>query len=47
MSNDELYDAAMKAINDLFADQSVDRETARTNLQSLRDELDIMIDGLK
>jgi len=47
MSNDELYEEALKAINKLFADMSVSSETAISNLEGLRDEIDMMIDSLR
>jgi len=46
MSNEELYEAALKAIRDLFSDRSVDNDTARENLNGLRDEIDMLLDSL-
>jgi hypothetical protein len=47
MDNEELYDAALKAITDLFSDQSVSQSKARENLRGLRDEIDMYIDSLE
>lgn len=45
--NEELYEKAKQAIQDLFNDTSVDEHTALENLQGLRDEIDILIDALE
>jgi hypothetical protein len=47
MSNGDLYDVAVKAINDLFSDTSVSKETAIENLKSLRGEIGTLIDSLE
>jgi hypothetical protein len=47
MSNEQLYDAALKAITTLFSDQSVSQEEAANNLRALRDEINIMLDTLE
>ena len=47
MTNKELYDKAIKAINDLFGDISVSQEEARENLQGLMEEIGVMIDSLE
>ena len=46
MSNEELYQAAVDAINRLFSDQSVSRRDAKANLKNLRDEIDVLLDCL-
>jgi hypothetical protein len=45
--NDKLYDAALEAIEKLFTDVSVSKTTARQNMESLRDEIDVMIKALR
>ena len=45
--NETLYSKAMEAINALFEDQSVDVEEALINMNSLKDEIDILIEGLE
>jgi len=47
MNNEELYKAALKAINELFSDRSVSKEKAVDNLESLREEIDILIETLQ
>jgi hypothetical protein len=47
MSNKELYEAALGAINRLFSDRSVSQAEARRNLDALRDEITILIDALE
>lgn len=44
--NEELYDAAMKAITALFSDTSVPQVTTKENLESLAGEIEIMLDTL-
>jgi hypothetical protein len=46
VDNHELYEAAVDAITKLFSDRSVSQTTARNNLLSLKDEIDMMIDSL-
>jgi hypothetical protein len=46
MTNDELIEAAKKAITDLFGDTSVSKSTTRENLNELISEIEIMIDTL-
>lgn len=46
MDNEALYEGALKAVTTLFSDTSVSKEKAKENLESLRDEIDIMIDSL-
>lgn len=45
-SNEELYGNALEAIRNLFSDTSVSIENCKANLQSLKDEIDAMIDTL-
>ena len=47
MPKDELYDRALQIINDVFNDQSVDRDVTKRNLETLRDEIDVMLDALQ
>lgn len=47
MSNQDLYDAALNAINDLFDDMTFTKGEALENLKSLLGEIEIMIDGLE
>ncbi|MFA5416935.1 MAG: hypothetical protein WC341_00615 [Bacteroidales bacterium] len=46
MDNDELYQKALEAITALFSDNSVSQEKCRENLQSLKGEIDQLIDTL-
>lgn len=46
MNNHELYEAAMDAIRNLYNDKSVTVSECAINLQSLHDEIDIMLDAL-
>jgi len=46
MKNEELYKAALKAINALFADRSVSQEKAVENLEGLKEEIEILIESL-
>jgi len=47
MTNDELYDQAKKAIDELYSDMSVSQETTIENLETLIAEMEIMIDALE
>lgn len=47
MTNMEKYDRAREAIMDLHNDRSVPIEEAIINLRSLKDEIEILIEGLK
>ena len=47
MTNQELYDHAKEAVMDLHNDKSVSIEDAIINLETLKDEMDILIEGLK
>ena len=44
--NDELYEKALDAIQELFGDDSVSQSRARKNLGALKDEIDVMIETL-
>lgn len=46
-SNEELYENAKKAIEELFSDRSVSIQEAIGNLHALQDEIYIYIDALK
>ncbi len=45
--NQELYDTAIYAIEELFGDTSVSKEKAKENLESLIHEIEVMIQSLK
>jgi len=45
--NDELYDAVIKAIEDLFSDMSVPKEITKENLNNLISEIQTMIESLE
>lgn len=45
--NELLYKAAMEAINKLFCDQSVSPETTKENLNTLKDEIDMLLDSME
>lgn len=45
--NEELYEKALKAINELFNDDSVNAQIALDNMTSLRDEIETFIDALE
>jgi len=44
--NDKMVERAIAAIRELFADTSVSRATTKRNLESVRDEIDILLDTL-
>lgn len=44
--NEKLYDRANQAIHDLCSDTSVPVEKTKENLDLLRDEIDVLLDGL-
>jgi hypothetical protein len=46
MSHRELTDSASKAIDRVFADTSVDRETTHQSLERLSDEIAMMMDTI-
>lgn len=43
---DELVEKAKKAINDVYSDTSVDRETTKDRLTGLQDEIDLLLETL-
>lgn len=47
MEHDKLYEAAQKAVTDLFSDQSVSQAQTRESLQSLVEEIETMLDTLQ
>lgn len=47
MTNEELYNRALKAIEELFSDMTVPQSRARENLEALTDEIQIMLEGLE
>lgn len=47
MGHDELYEAAQKAITELFSDKSVSQAQTRESLQSLIEEIETMLDTLR
>jgi len=47
MNNDELYNQALEAIQELFGDTSVSTEDAIANLESLIGEIEVMISTLE
>ena len=47
MLNDTLYDNALKAIERYFRDQSVSIAETRAGLQSLQDEIVVMLDAIR
>ena len=47
MTNKELFDRAKEAVMELHNDRSVSKEEAILNLETLRDEMDMLIEGLK
>lgn len=46
MNNKDLYEKALQAIKSLFNDTSVSQEEAAQNLESLKWEIDIMLESL-
>jgi hypothetical protein len=44
--NENLYEQAKKAIDELFSDRSVSQEAAAENLRALRDEIAVLLDSL-
>ena len=40
---DILYEKALESINKMFSDISVSKEETKINLQSLKDEIDLLI----
>lgn len=47
MTNDELYERAVRAINDLYSDTSVSREETADNLNNLVWEIQILLETLE
>ncbi|MFH1722907.1 MAG: hypothetical protein ABH950_09925 [Candidatus Altiarchaeota archaeon] len=47
MDNEQLYEQARNAIEELFSDTSVSQEKAMENLQSLISEIQSMVEALK
>jgi len=47
LSNEDIYEIARDAIGDLFNDSLVDKETAKANLQGLRDEIDTLLESFE
>lgn len=45
--NEDLYEKALKAIEELFSDTSVSQREARKNLNGLISEIETMIDTLE
>jgi len=43
---DKLVEDAKKAIDEVFNDMSVDRETAKDRLTELQDHIDVMLETL-
>ena len=46
MNNEELYKNALSAINKLFSDTSVSKEETIDSLESLREEIDVLLGSL-
>lgn len=46
MTNMELFDMAREAIIELHNDTSVSKEEAIINMNTLKDEIDMLIEGL-
>ncbi len=46
MDNNDLYGAAIEAIDKLFEDKSVSQEVAMINLRALIDEIHVMLESL-
>ena len=42
-----LFEAAKSAVDDVFSDKSVDRETTKATLKSIKDEIEMMLDTLR
>lgn len=47
MTNDELYDEAMKAITALFSDTTVSQQKTASQLSGLVEEISVMLDSLE
>jgi hypothetical protein len=46
-TNEELYEAALNAIGEMFSDVSVSRAATKENLRSLLYEIQIMLETLR
>ena len=46
MSNGELYETAMESVTALFSDQSVSQSECKSNLETLIDEIEVLISTL-
>ncbi len=44
--NNDLYEAALKAVEELFKDESVSQEAAQSNMEALIDEIHVMLESL-
>jgi len=42
-----LFEVAKSAVDDVFSDKSVDRETTKATLKSIKDEIEMMLDSMK
>lgn len=47
MNNDDLYERALSAINKMNADPSASLTEALDNLRGLRDEIEMLMDGIQ
>ena len=47
MNHEELVEEAKKAINRVFGDTTVDRQTTKEDLKDLVDEIEIMLETLE
>jgi len=46
MNNEELYDKAVEAVQNLFSDNSVSIEECRINMNTLISEIQMLLDSL-
>lgn len=46
MNNEELYQAALETITELFRDKSVSVSDCRGNLEGLKDEINTLLESL-
>lgn len=46
MSHDDLYEAANKALNNVYGDTSVRRSTTKETLETLKNEIDDLLNTL-
>ena len=47
MTNEELYQVALDAIQNLFSDKSVSTRECEKNLESLKDEIDMLLGAIE